>query len=138
MFLPRRQDAADIQVAHVDGLVLILLALLLAAFQDLHVDIRVHGQEEGKRVPLLAGLVADSVYGGGEEPVGLALEVLAYVADERALLRRRVDPLAGLVEHFQCLDFVLADEREPYPSPVSSPSWPFLPSKRGYLQEKSE
>ena len=88
-------------------------SVLEYAVQHLHVDIRVHGEEEGQRVPLLARLVAHAVHRRGEEPVGLPLEVLAYVADERAFLRGRVDPLAGLVEDFECLNFVLANEREP-------------------------
>ena len=119
MLAPGRQYLLYVQVADIDLLVSGTFTVIDTAIQDLEVHVRVGCEEEWQRVPLASRPIPDTMYRRLEPAVGLPLEILADVADERAGLGRRVDPDPILVEHLEGGDGVLEDERQPWESLAS-------------------
>lgn len=58
--------------------------------------------------------VPDAMYRRWELSIGLPLEILSDIADERARLGRRIDPDAVLIEDLEGGDRVLEDECQPW------------------------
>lgn len=113
MLAPSRQHLPDVQIADIDRVILGALTLVNTTIQNLKVGIRVRCEEERQGVPFVPGSVPDTVYGRLKLAVGLPLEVLADVADERAGLGRRIDPDAVLIEDLEGGDRVLEDKCQP-------------------------
>lgn len=102
-----RQYPHDIQVAHINPLILRPCACIYTTLQDIQLNIGVHGKEERERVSFLSSAIPYTVHGGWELAVGLPFEVLAYVANKGAWLGRCVNPYSLLVQYFQGGDGVL-------------------------------
>lgn len=110
MLAPSRQHFLNIQIAHIDRLILGTFTLIDTARQDFEIHVWIWSEEERQRISFAARSVPDAVYRRLELAVGLPLEILADVADEGAGLGRRVDPDAVLVEDLEGWDVVLEDE----------------------------
>lgn len=110
MLTSSRQHLADVQIADIDRVILGALTLINTTTQNLKIRVRVRCEEERQRIPFVPGSVPDAMYRGLELAVGLPLEVLADVADERAGLGRRIDPDAVLIEDLEGGDRILEDK----------------------------
>jgi hypothetical protein len=100
----------NVQVAHIDRLILGTFTLVDTTRQDLEIHVRIRREEERQRIPFTPRSVPDTMYRRLKLAVGLPLEILADVTNEGARFWRRVDPDAVLVEDLEGRDRVLEDE----------------------------
>lgn len=113
MLAPGRQHFLNVQIAHIDRLILGTFTLVDTAGQDFEVHIWIWREEERQRISFTARSVPDAVYRRLELAVGLPLKILADVANEGTGLGRRIDPNAVLVEHLEGGNVILEDKCQP-------------------------
>lgn len=110
---PGRQDLPNIKIADIDLPILGALTLVDAATQDLKIHVWVGCEEERQGIPLMPSPVPDAMDRRRKLPVGLPLEILSDITDERARLWRRIDPDPVLVEDLKRGDRILENKCQP-------------------------
>jgi hypothetical protein len=117
MFLSRRQNSPDIQIPHINLLilppllpVLTTIQFILTTLKYLQFRIRIRRQKERQRISLLARLIPDPMHSSRKLPIRLLLEILAYITYESTCLGRCIDPDAVLVQDLKGRDRVLENE----------------------------
>jgi hypothetical protein len=117
MFLSRRQNSPDIQIPHINLLilppllpVLTTIQFILTTLKYLQFRIRIRRQKERQRISLLARLIPDPMHSSRKLPIRLLLEILAYITYESTRLGWCIDPDAVLIQDLEGGNRVLENE----------------------------